>query len=267
MQKSPIEWTGRTWNFARGCTRVSPGCIHCYAESIAHRFHGVRGHPYERGFEPRIVPGKLIEPAQLRSPSVIFVNSMSDVFHPAFRDDFLVAAFKIMAWANWHQYQVLTKRAERMRDFLTANRALVEGLDHVWIGASVEDRRYGVPRIDILRHAPCVHRWLSIEPLLEDLGELDLTGIEWVVVGGESGPGCRPMSEDWLFNIKDQCDRASVPFFFKQWGGNPKGRYGATLRGHLYRAYPEFTWHPPPCKRDRRVFLEQSRAEIARFVT
>ena len=190
---SAIEWTDATWNPVRGCTKISPGCKHCYAETFAERFRGVKGHPYEQGFDLRLVPEKLTEPFSWRSPKLVFVNSMSDLFQDGVPDSYTEAVSRVMASANWHTYQVLTKRSLRLRDLLGGRLRFAAEQENIWWGVSVEDRKHGLPRIDHLRQAPAKVRFLSIEPLLEDLGEFDLSGIAWVIVGGESGPGARPM--------------------------------------------------------------------------
>ena len=186
---SHIEWTDATWNPVRGCTKISPGCKHCYAETFAERFRGVKGHPYEQGFDLRLVPEKLTEPFAWRSPKLVFVNSMSDLFQAGVPDEYTEAVSRVMATADWHTYQVLTKRSERLRNLLNGKLRFAAEKENIWWGVSVEDRKYGLPRIDHLRQASAKVRFLSIEPLLEDLGEIDLTGITWVIVGGESGPG------------------------------------------------------------------------------
>src|SRR5215213_7523510 len=226
MGKTTIEWTrgddgtpGKTWNPIRGCTKISPGCAHCYAETFAERFRGVPGHPYERGFDPRLVPAKLAEPLRWGRPKMVFVNSMSDLFHRDVPDAYIEAVCRVMERADWHTYQILTKRSERMRDLLRTRLASAARAAHIWWGVSVEDRAHGLPRVEHLRDAPAGLRMLSVEPLLEDLGVLDLAGIGWVIVGGESGPGARPLEKGWVESIRDQCRRAGVPFFFKQWGG------------------------------------------------
>ena len=216
---STIEWTDATWNPVRGCTKVSPGCARCYAATFAERFRGVPGHPYEQGFDLRLVPGKLAEPLGWAKPKTIFVNSMSDLFHDGVPDDYIVQVARVMQQASWHTYQVLTKRSERMAELLRTRLAFAAELPHVWWGVSVENRKHGLPRVDVLRAAPAAVRFLSVEPLLEDLGCFDLTGIHWVIVGGESGHGARPMHEAWATGLRDQCVAAEVPFFFKQWGG------------------------------------------------
>jgi protein gp37 len=236
---SSIEWTDATWNPVRGCTKISPGCARCYAETFAERFRGVTGHPYEQGFDLRIVPEKLIEPLRWAKPKMIFVNSMSDLFHEEVPEDYIVRVARLMGAANWHTYQVLTKRSERLRDLLQTKLRFAAGLPHVWWGVSVENRRHGLPRIDHLRAAPAAVRFLSVEPLLEDLGTVNLEDISWVIVGGESGAGARPMQKEWVVGIRDQCRTAGVPFFFKQWGGVRKGQAGRALDGRTYDEVPE----------------------------
>jgi protein gp37 len=235
---SRIEWTDATWNPVRGCTKISPGCAHCYAETFAERFRGVPGHPYEQGFDLRLVPEKLAEPLRWASPKMVFVNSMSDLFHQDVPDEYILQVVRVMQAANWHTYQVLTKRAERMRDLLQTKLRFAYTQPHIWWGVSVENRRHGLPRITHLRNAPATVRFLSIEPLLEDLGPLDLKGIGWVIVGGESGPGARPMEKAWVLSIRDQCSLAQVPFFFKQWGGVRKSQAGRELDGRTYDELP-----------------------------
>jgi protein gp37 len=259
---STIEWTDATWNPVRGCTKISPGCKHCYAETFAERFRGVPGHAYERGFDLRLVPEKLAEPLRWTRPKKIFVNSMSDLFHEKVPDEYIVTVARVMEAAPWHTYQVLTKRSERMRDLLRTKVRFAAGLPHIWWGVSVEDRRYGVPRIDHLRAAPAAVRFLSVEPLLENLGQLSLKDIHWVIAGGESGWGARPMDRVWVTSIRDQCHKAGVPFFFKQWGGVQKSRTGRKLDGKTHDELPET--HSGPVM-DRRLRLEAiSRIERTR---
>ena len=240
MGDSTIEWTDKTWNPTRGCDKVSPGCDHCYAETFAERWRGVPGHAYERGFDPRLAPGKLGEPLTWRKPSRVFVNSMSDLFHGGFPDEYIAEVFGVMLKAWWHTFQVLTKRATRLPKWYAwaqkNSGKIYEGAQkhpvqaslfrdtgglpwappNAQIGVSVENREHGLPRIEYLRAVPAAVRFLSIEPLLEDLGTIDLTGIGWVIVGAESGNGARPMHDDWVRSIRDQCAAAGVPFFFKQ---------------------------------------------------
>jgi protein gp37 len=237
-EHSKIEWTEATWNPVRGCLKISPGCKHCYAETFAERFRDVSGHPYEHGFDPRLVPHKLLEPLSWASPKTVFVNSMSDLFQDAVPDEYIVAVAEVMLRASWHTYQVLTKRADRLQALLSNKLRTAATAGHIWWGVSVEDRRYGVPRIDRLRNSPARIRFLSMEPLLEDLGEINLSRIDWVIVGGESGPGARPMRKEWVEAIRKNCRTANVSFFFKQWGGVQKGKYGRTLNGRTYDDMP-----------------------------
>lgn len=236
--RSKIEWTDATWNPVRGCTKISPGCAHCYAETFAERFRGVPGHPYEQGFDLRLVPEKLLEPLRWRTPRTVFVNSMSDLFQKDVPDSYVEAVVEVMSCASWHTYQVLTKRPERMASLFGSSLLCASQLEHIWWGVSVENRKHGIPRIEHLRGAPAKIRFLSIEPLLEDLGDVNLEGISWVIVGGESGHGARPMKESWVLNIRDQCNTANVPFFFKQWGGVHKKATGRLLRGRTYDEMP-----------------------------
>ncbi len=243
---SHIEWTDATWNPVRGCTKISPGCKHCYAETFAERFRGVKGHPYEQGFDLRLVPEKLTEPFLWRSPKLVFVNSMSDLFQDGVPDDYIEAVCRVMVRAKWHTFQVLTKRSERLRELLSGRLRFAAEQDHIWWGVSVEDRKYGLPRIKDLQKASASVRFLSIEPLLEDLGRFNLSGISWAIVGGESGPGARPMPEEWVISVRDQCHESRVPFFFKQWGGVRKAKYGRLLEGRTYDEYPKRAVSPIP---------------------
>ena len=237
-ERSTIEWTDATWNPVRGCTKISPGCKHCYAETFAERFRGVKGHPYEQGFDVRLVPEKLAEPLRWRTPKRVFVNSMSDLFQEGVPDSYIQSVAEVMVQAHWHTYQILTKRSPRMRDLLKTKLRFASAKPHIWWGTSVEDKKYGVPRIEHLRSAPARVRFLSIEPLLEDLGVLNLSGIHWVIVGGESGPGARPMKREWVISVRRQCRQQNVPFFFKQWGGVRKSKNGRVLDGHTYDEMP-----------------------------
>ena len=245
---SNIEWTDATWNPVRGCTKVSPGCKHCYAETFAERFRGVPGHPFEQGFDLRLVESAIDLPLKWRSPRRIFVNSMSDLFHEDVPDLFIRRVFDVMRRARQHEFQVLTKRSERMAE-------VVAGLDvpdNVWLGVSVENEKY-VSRIDDLREVRATVRFLSVEPLLGPIPRLDLRGIHWVIVGGESGPRARPMAPAWVRTIRDRCRREGVPFFFKQWGGVRKRLTGRILDGR--------TWDEMPRSRPER--LEPSQRVLA----
>lgn len=254
--QSKIEWTDATWNPVRGCVKISPGCKHCYAETFAERFRSVPGHPYADGFEPRLVPDKLGEPLTWSTPRTVFVNSMSDLFQDAVPDEYISAVGTIMLHANWHTYQILTKRAGRLERSLATLRD-VASAPHIWWGVSVEDKKYGVPRIEQLQRSPAVVRFLSIEPLLEDLGPLNLDGIHWVIVGGESGPGARDMQAEWVIRIKEQCESQRVLFFFKQWGGVRKAKTGRQLDGRTYDAMPTRSPHPVPSRAIRQTMLQQ----------
>jgi protein gp37 len=260
---SSIEWTDATWNPVRGCVKISPGCKHCYAETFAERFRGVKGHPYEQGFDLRLVPEKLAEPFGWRSPKLVFVNSMSDLFQDGVPDVYIEAVCRVMVDAHWHTFQVLTKRSTRLRELLCGRLRFAAQQDHIWWGVSVEDRKYGLPRVDDLRNAPAKIRFLSIEPLLEDLGHLNLAGISWVIVGGESGPGARPMRKEWVVSIRDQCRENRVPFFFKQWGGVRKAKNGRILDQRTYDEYPQRTPVPIPDRATCLAFAERL-AERAR---
>jgi len=235
---SKIEWTDATWNPVRGCSKVSPGCKHCYAETFAERFRGVKGHPFEHGFDLALVPEKLGEPIRWSSSKMIFVNSMSDLFHEDVPDEYIQKICRVMLAANWHTYQILTKRADRMTQLLKTKLKSAAQAGHIWWGVSVENKAHGLPRIDLLRQANARVSFLSVEPLLEDLGQFDLTGIDWVIVGGESGPGARPLDGAWVRSVRSQCENAKVPFFFKQWGGVRKSETGRELDGRTYSEFP-----------------------------
>jgi protein gp37 len=241
---SAIEWTDATWNPVRGCTKISDGCKHCYAETFAERFRGVNGHPYEQGFDLRLVPEKLAEPLRWRNPKMIFVNSMSDLFHENVPDEYIEAVAKVMVAAKWHTYQVLTKRSDRLRERLNSSLRFAALQKHIWWGVSVENKKFGLPRIDNLQKTHAAIRFLSVEPLLEDLGEFNLNGIDWVIVGGESGHGARPMKKEWVISVRNECKREGVPFFFKQWGGVRKKAAGRKLDGKHYDEFPQRVHNP-----------------------
>lgn len=238
-EHSSIEWTDATWNPVRGCTKISPGCKHCYAEVFAERFRGVPGHPYEQGFNLRLVPEKLAEPLRWQTPKMIFVNSMSDLFHDGVPDEYIEAVATVMVKARWHTYQVLTKRSARMTSLLRGRLRFAAESPHIWWGVSVENKQHGLPRLCDLQKSPAAVRFLSVEPLLEGLGSLNLDGIHWVIVGGESGHGARPLKKEWVTSIRDQCTGAGIPFFFKQWGGVHKKRAGRALDGQIYDGFPK----------------------------
>ena len=216
-KKTTIEWTEQTWNPTTGCTKISPGCKHCYAEVMAKRLKAMGARGYENGFNLSILPERLAEPLKRRKPTTYFVNSMSDLFHNDIPFEFLDQVFDVIKRTPQHTYQILTKRSPRMFKYFTSRGRVVP--DNVWLGVSVENRRYGIQRIDDLRKISASIRFLSVEPLLEDVGKMDLSGIHWVIVGGESGPKARPMKAEWVESIKNQCEKNGVAFFFKQWGG------------------------------------------------
>jgi protein gp37 len=239
-----IEWTNATWNPVTGCTKVSPGCKQCYAETFAERFRGVPGSRYEQGFDLRLWPERLELPLRWKKPRKVFVNSMSDLFHERVPFEFIDQAFDTMRRAGQHQFQILTKRATRMQDYITTRswaRELAAASPNIWLGASVELEAY-MPRAEIVAGLPSRVRFLSCEPLL---GPLDLSAflahsaINWVIVGGESGAGARPMDPAWAGAIRDQCHRAGVAFFFKQWGGFHKNAAGRLLDGRTWDEFPE----------------------------
>jgi len=258
--QSKIEWTDATWNPVRGCSKVSPGCLNCYAETFAERFRGVPGHPYEFGFDLRIVDEKLSQPLRWRTSKMIFVNSMSDLFHEKVPDDYIKKVVKIMIEANWHTYQVLTKRSERMSYLLNTQLRFAADQPHIWWGVSVENRKNGLPRITDLRRAPVKVRFLSIEPLLESLPKLRLDGIGWVIVGGESGAGARVIRKEWVRSIRDQCKKNKVPFFFKQWGGIRKHQTGRILDGKIYSEFPTRVFESIPSQTN--IFLQGKELQL-----
>lgn len=240
--KSRIEWTEATWNPVTGCTQVSPGCAHCYAKTFAERFRGVPGHPYEHGFDLQLRPERLRQPLDWTRSRLIFVNSMSDLFHEQVPEDFIRSVFDVMAQASQHNFQVLTKRAERLGELAPRLR----WPQNVWMGVSVENQRWAF-RADYLRRVPAAVRFLSCEPLLGPL-RLSLDRIDWVIVGGESGYRARPMRLDWATSLRDQCLHAGMPFFFKQWGAHDeegirrgKKASGRELEGRTWDSYPAVT--------------------------
>jgi protein gp37 len=230
---SSIEWTDATWNPVRGCTKISAGCKHCYAETFAERFRGVPGHPFEQGFDLRLVPNALDLPLKWKSGRLVFVNSMSDLFHDEVPSEYIDQVFAVMGQASQHQFQVLTKRAERMQKYSVEKRIP----ENVWMGVSVENAEQKA-RIGHLSRVRANVRFLSVEPLLSDVGPLNLSAIGWVIVGGESGGKARPIEPDWVRLIQRQCMKAKVPFFFKQWGGVRKSTTGRTLDGRTWDEMP-----------------------------
>ena len=231
--KTAIEWTDSTWNPVTGCTKISPGCKHCYAELFAERWRGIPGHHFEQGFELRLWPERLLLPLTWKKPRTIFVNSMSDLFHKNVPFAFIQRIFAVMRQAHWPQFQILTKRSERLADCSSR----IDWSPNVWMGVSVENQDYTF-RIEHLRQTGAQVKFLSLEPLLGPLPSLNLHGMDWVIVGGESGPGARPIETSWVVDLRDQCHRARVPFFFKQWGGRNKKATGRKLEGETYDQMP-----------------------------
>jgi protein gp37 len=233
-----IEWTDATWNPVTGCTKISAGCDHCYAERFSERFRGTPGHPFENGFDLTLRSERLQQPLGWRNPRMIFVNSMSDLFHKEIPSAFIGRVFDTMERAHWHTFQILTKRSSLMRNFLRRRYGDNRGPSHMWFGVSVEDGSKK-SRIRHLQEAPAGVRFLSIEPLIGAIGTIDLTGIDWVIVGGESGPGARPMEREWVRHVRDQCRARKVAFFFKQWGGLRPKSGGRKLDGREWSQFPE----------------------------
>lgn len=236
--QTDIEWTDSTWNPVSGCTKLSPGCDHCYAERIAERFRGTPDHPFQRGFDLTLREHKLREPLSWRRPRRVFVNSMSDLFHKDIPRQFVDRVFDTMEQANWHVYQVLTKRSSLMRNYINRRYADGKAPPHIWLGVSIEDRK-SLGRLKHLAQAQAAIRFVSFEPLLEDLGELTLDGVDWVIAGGESGPRARPVDADWVRSIRNQCRTSGVAFFFKQWGGTTSKAGGNQLDGQTWKQYPQ----------------------------
>ncbi len=234
---SAIEWTNASWNPVTGCTKLSAGCDHCYAERFAERFRGVVGHPFEPGFDLTLRPERLDQPTLWRRPRLIFVNSMSDLFHKNIPAGFIGSVFETMEQADWHTFQVLTKRSSLMRRFVNARYANRQPPAHIWLGVSIEDER-ALSRLRHLKETKATVRFVSFEPLIGPIGEVDLRDIHWVIAGGESGPGARPVEVDWLRELRDACQRQRVAFFFKQWGGRTPKAGGNTLDGRQWLEYP-----------------------------
>jgi len=234
MAKTTIEWTEASWNPVTGCTKISPGCKHCYAERLATRLKAMGQPNYANGFELTLHERMLEGPLRWRQPQMVFVNSMSDLFHDDVPLDFIKRVFAVMEQAYWHRFQVLTKRSERLAELSSCLPWPV----NVWMGVSVETAEYSF-RIDDLRNTGAGTRFLSVEPLLGPIPNLDLAGIHWVIVGGESGPGARPMKLEWVTSIRDQCARAAVAFFFKQWGGTNRKKTGRSLDGRTWDQVPD----------------------------
>jgi protein gp37 len=231
--KSSIEWTESTWNPLTGCDKISPGCKFCYADRMSKRLKAMGQPNYRNGFELTLQPHALELPLRWKTPQRIFVNSMSDLFHVDVPEEYVQRVFEVMNRASWHRYQVLTKRSDRLRDLSPR----LQWAPHIWMGVSVENEDYTF-RIDDLRETGANVKFLSVEPLLGPIYALNLRNIDWVIAGGESGPGARPMDASWVMSIRDQCQAADVPFFFKQWGGVQKKRTGRELEGRTWDEMP-----------------------------
>ena len=232
--RSTIEWTDMTWNPVTGCTKISPGCKNCYAHRMAHRLHAMGQPRYRNNFDVTLHPDLLEQPLRWAQPRKIFVNSMSDLFHPDVPAEFIQAAFDVMGQAYWHTFQILTKRSDRLVELA----GQLPWHDNIWIGVSVENKDYTY-RIDHLRKVPAVVRFLSVEPLLGSIPKLPLQGVDWVIVGGESGPRCRKIEPQWVRQIRDRCIAQGIPFFFKQWGGTRKKQSGRELDGRTWDEMPD----------------------------
>lgn len=236
-QSSTIEWTDATWNPVTGCTKVTRGCDKCYAERFSERFRGVKGHPFEMGFDLTLRPERLEQPLRWKRSRFVFVNSMSDLFHKEIPNSYISQVFDTMERAEWHIYQVLTKRSSVMRNYVNARYTNHKAPPHIWLGVSIEDN-VNLTRLEHLKETNASVRFVSFEPLLGPVGNVDLTGIHWVIAGGESGPGARYIDPEWVREIRNQCLASGVAFFFKQWGGRTPKAGGNTLDGRQWLDYP-----------------------------
>lgn len=276
-QSSTIEWTDTTWISVVGCDEVSPGCDNCYARVLSFRLARMALALIAQGKEPgrkryyidvvddegnwtgkiNTIPEAVTDPFRWKKPRMIFVNSMSDTFHKSVPDEFIERLCRVMERADWHTYQVLTKRSSRLRNLLQGRLRWAAELPHVWWGVSAENRRHGLLRIEHLRQTPAAVRFLSVEPLLEGLGDFNLDGIHWAITGGESGHGCRPLREEWVTSVRDQCERAGVKFFFKQWGGVNKKQTGRLLQGRTYDEFPVRVQNPVADRQQRQAWIAE----------
>jgi len=234
---SSIEWTDATWNPVTGCTKISAGCDNCYAARFSERFRGVPGHPFERGFDLTLRSERLLQPIEWKRPRMIFVNSVSDLFHKEIPKAYICKVFDTMEKADWHIYQVLTKRSSLLRKFINERYQTRKAPEHIWFGVSIENDKV-VSRVTHLQNANVSVRFLSIEPLIGPVGKLNLRSIDWVILGGESGPGARPMDPEWAIDIRNQCVKSKAAFFFKQWGGRTPKAGGRLLEGREWNQFP-----------------------------
>jgi protein gp37 len=232
-----IEWTDATWNPVTGCTKISAGCDNCYAARFSERFRGVPGHPFETGFDLTLRPERVLQPLGWKTPRMIFVNSMSDLFHKEISKSYIARVFDTMEQADWHIYQVLTKRSSLLQKFINERYKTQRAPAHIWLGVSIENKQ-ATSRIAHLQKASASVRFLSVEPLIAPVGKLNLKGIDWVIVGGESGPRARPMDARWAIDVRNQCRKAEVAFFFKQWGGRTPKSGGRLLEGREWNEFP-----------------------------
>ena len=235
---SQIEWTDATWNPVSGCTKISLGCDHCYAERFSERFRGVKGHPFENGFDLTLKPSRLHQPLHWKKPRMIFVNSMSDLFHKRIPNGYIDRVFEVMESADQHVYQVLTKRSSLLRNYVNKRYQSADAPAHIWFGVSIEAPSVLI-RLKHLNQTAAPVKFVSFEPLLERIGEVDLSSINWAIVGGESGPGARPMKPEWVREIRDQCIAQVVAFFFKQWGGRTPKAKGNKIDGRQWLEFPD----------------------------
>jgi len=231
--KSKIEWTESTWNPVSGCTKISNGCENCYAERMAKRLQAMGTKGYEDGFKVTLHPDSLEKPLKMKKAQMIFVNSMSDIFHKDIPDEYIMRIFDVMNRAHWHTFQVLTKRPERLAQMAST----LKWTDNIWMGVTVESNDY-IDRVDYLRNLNIKVKFLSVEPLIDSVDKMDYKGIDWVIVGGESGYGCREIKKEWVLEVKDKCEKENIPFFFKQWGGVNKKKNGRLLDGKIYDGIP-----------------------------
>lgn len=238
--QTAIEWTDATWNPVTGCTKISPGCDNCYAERFSERFRGVNGHPFESGFDLTLRPERVEQPLSWKRPRMIFVNSMSDLFHKDIPISLIDRIFDTMERADWHVFQVLTKRSSLMRRYINQRYAEKPSPNHIWLGVSVEDAAR-VSRIKHLQETNAAVRFLSVEPMLGPIGRINLQGIHWVIAGGESGPKARPIEEEWVCELRNQCRSSRVAFFFKQWGGKTPKAGGRKLQGREWNQFPKIS--------------------------
>ncbi len=233
MNKTKIEWTESSWNPITGCTKISDGCLNCYAEKMAYRLKTMGTKGYENGFEVTLQYHQLEKPLKMKKPQMIFVNSMSDIFHEDVPDDYILKIFEIMDQASWHIFQVLTKRPERLKSL----KDKIVWTDNIWMGTTIESNKY-INRVDFIKNTNAKIKFISFEPLLSSVKDVDLSGIDWVIVGGESGSGARIIKKEWVYEIRDKCEELNIPFFFKQWGGTNKKKNGRLLDGKIYDKIP-----------------------------